>query len=191
MLTGQIESATYEGNAAIYARYAFAHGDDWRVLRGVEEGITQMATPADSSANATCNFPVDISFKASCVFGWPQIVISVYGEDYFGRPDMILGYGAVHVPLAPGRHVLEIKTFRPLSSTLVGRFKSWLFGLRPEFVDSLFPSKAEGRDVTRVQSFGSVKVVLDVTLQGMERLGYSVPPATSAVRLANPLVTAE
>ena len=29
--------------------------------------------------------------------------------------------------------------------------------MRPEFIDSLFPSKSQGRDVTRVQSFGVVK----------------------------------
>ena len=49
-------------------------------------------------------------------------------------------------------------------------------GARPEFRDSQFPSKGEGRDVTRVQSFGCVKVTVDVTLQGMEELGYSVAP---------------
>ena len=31
--------------------------------------------------------------------------------------------------------------------------------------------------MTRVQSFGCLKVVVDVTLQGMEELGYSVAPA--------------
>ena len=48
--------------------------------------------------------------------------------------------------------------------------------MRPEFIDSMFPSKGEGRDVTRVQSFGTVKVVVDITLQGMEQMGYNVPP---------------
>ena len=43
--------------------------------------------------------------------------------------------------------------------------------MRPEFIDSLFPSKGEGRDVTRVQSFGSVKLQLDVTIQGAVRAG--------------------
>ena len=50
--------------------------------------------------------------------------------------------------------------------------------------DSQFPSQGTGRDVTRVQSFGCLKVVVDVTLQGMEELGYSVaPPQQSTVRL--------
>ena len=66
-------------------------------------------------------------------------------------------------------------------------FQAWILGARPEFRDTHFPSKAEGRDVTRVQSFGCVKIVVDVTLQGMEDLGYVVPPPVRpVVRLADP-----
>ena len=90
-----------------------------------------------------------------------------------------------HGPLTPGRHELYVRTFRPLASSLFGRFQSWLMGARPEFRDTHFPSKGEGRDVTRVQSYGCVKLVCDVTLQGMEELGYAVPPPQRpSVRLA-------
>ena len=188
MVTGQIESGRYEGNDNLYCRYAFAHGQDWSVVRGVEEGITQMSTASrtanENSRLAVWNFPVDVTFRATGVHGWPQIVLSIYGSDSFGRSDMIIGYGAVHVPLTPGRHELYVRTFRPLASSLWGRFQSWLLGARPEFRDTHFPSKGEGRDVTRVQSYGCVKVVCDVTLQGMEELGYSLAqPTRPAVRV--------
>ena len=179
-VTGQIEAGQYEGLDSLYCRYGFSVGDDWRVVRGVEEGITQMSTAKGTAADmgrlAIWNFPIDVTFRATGVHGWPQIVLSVYGSDAFGRSDMIIGYGAVHLPLTPGRHDLYVRTFRPLASSLFGRFQSWLMGKRPEFRDTHFPSKGEGRDVTRVQSFGCVKVVCDVTLQGMEDLGYAVPP---------------
>ena len=189
MVTGQIESGRYEGLDSLYCRYTFAAGDDWQVARGVEEGITQMSTTGGSEreagdALAVWNFPVDVTFRATGVHGWPQIVLSVYGTDTFGRSDMIVGYGAAHLPMAPGRHEVYVRTFRPLASSLFGRFQSWLLGARPEFRDSQFPSKSDGRDVTRVQSYGCTKVVVDVTLQGMEELGYTVaPPVKSGVRL--------
>ena len=188
MATGQIEAGRFEGNDSLYCRYAFAHGEDWTIMRGVEEGITQMSSAEQTGQLAVWNFPVDVSFRATCIHGWPQLVLSVYGTDYFGRSDMILGYGAIHLPIAPGRHELYVRTFRPLASSLLGRFQSWLQGMRPEFIDSMFPSNGEGRDVTRVQSFGTVKVVVDITLQGMEQLGYSVPaPTTAPLRLADGL----
>jgi len=188
MATGQIESAKYEGHDNLHCRYAFSMGEDWTVMKGVEEGITQMSSSSGTSVEAwqvaVWNFPIDVTFRSTCPFGWPQIVVSVYGNDAFGHSDKILGYGAVHLPITPGRHEIYVNTFRPLASSLLGRFQSWLQGMRPEFIDALFPSKSQGRDVTRVQSFGTVKLVLDVTLQGMEQLGYATVAQQSAVRLS-------
>jgi len=188
MVTGQIESGKYEGLDSLYCRYTFAHGEDWQVARGVEEGITQMSTAGGAAHEggglAVWNFPVDVTFRATGVHGWPQLVLSVCGTDAFGRSDMIIGYGAAHLPMAPGRHEIYVRTFRPLASSLLGRLQSWLLGARPEFRDAQFPSKGEGRDVTRVQSYGCTKVVVDVTLQGMEELGYTVaPPSRPSLRL--------
>ena len=36
-----------------------------------------------------------------CTLG-PQLVVSCYGPDAFGH-DVVRGYGAVHVPISPGR----------------------------------------------------------------------------------------
>lgn len=145
---------------------------------------TAAGSTSDAAQLAVWNFPVDVTFRATGAHGWPQIVLSVYGTDAFGRADMIVGYGAVHLPMAPGRHELYIRTFRPLASSLYQRLMSFVLGQRAEFRDSQFPSKSEGRDVTRVQSYGCVKVVVDVTLQGMEELGYAVaPPVRRELRL--------
>tara|TARA_B100000768_G_C11168773_1_gene327741 strand:+ start:91 stop:705 length:615 start_codon:yes stop_codon:yes gene_type:complete len=190
MATGQIEGAKFEGHDSLYCRYAFSMGEDWTVMKGVEEGITQLSSASGASAEggqvAVWNFPIDVTFRSTCAHGWPQIIVSVYGTDAFGRSDMILGYGAIHLPIAPGRHELYVNTFRPLASSLIGRLQSWLSGMRPEFIDSLFPSKSQGRDVTRVQSFGTVKLVLDVTLQGLETLGYATVSQQTVVRLSSP-----
>ena len=40
---------------------------------------------------------------SSCTPG-PQVVISVYGLNTLGR-DEVRGYGAVHLPITPGRFV--------------------------------------------------------------------------------------
>eukprot|EP00966_Prymnesium_polylepis_P250553 5793786-Prymnesium_polylepis.1 len=122
MVTGQIEAGRYEGLDSLYCRYAFTFGDDWKVVSGVEEGITQLSTASGGGGEqgllAVWNFPVDVTFRATSAHGWPQIVISVYGNDSFGRSDVIIGYGAIHLPIGPGRHELYIRTFRPLASSL-------------------------------------------------------------------------
>lgn len=45
--------------------------------------------------------------KASNVYGWPQLVVSVYGMDYFGR-DVVYGYGCMRLPLHNGTYILLI-----------------------------------------------------------------------------------
>ena len=73
MVTGQIEAGKYEGHDNLYCRYAFSCGDDWKVVRGVEEGITQMSTAsstaAESSSLAVWNFPIDVTFKSTGAHG--------------------------------------------------------------------------------------------------------------------------
>lgn len=58
--------------------------------------------PAGPCRLLVWNFPVDVTYKATNAFGWPQLVISVYGVDALGR-DVIQGYGCMHLPTCAGR----------------------------------------------------------------------------------------
>lgn len=48
------------------------------------------------------NFPLDVTYKTTNAFGWPQLVVAVYGLDSFGR-DVVKGYGCIHLPTCAGR----------------------------------------------------------------------------------------
>ena len=68
-----------------------------------------------------------------CVTG-PQLVVSVYGHDVFGN-DVPRGYGVVHVPITPGRSVINIlcHSLHSLCSCHYGKLqfyddKWWNFG---------------------------------------------------------------
>lgn len=43
-----------------------------------------------------------------------------------------------------------------------------------QFYDSKLVCQGEGREVTRVQNTGSVDLVLNVSMKGMESAGYSI-----------------
>merc|ERR1711939_250695 len=99
--TGQIEWCEMLGKDNLYCRYIVEHGGDWNVIEGQKEGISQMARKSSGpNRRVVWNFPLDISFKSTNAFGWPQLVISVYGMDMFSR-DVIRGYGRVHIPISP------------------------------------------------------------------------------------------
>ena len=77
------------------------------------------------------NFPIDITFKSTNVFGWPRIAISVNGIDFLGR-DVVLGYGSVLVPLSAGQHTIDVDMYTPLATSSFNQAVSWLMGNPPE-----------------------------------------------------------
>lgn len=54
--------------------------------------------------------PLEITFKSTNVYGWPQLAVSVYGYDWLGN-DVIRGYGGTHVPIFPGRSLLATSLY--------------------------------------------------------------------------------
>nr|XP_020040157.1 B9 domain-containing protein 1 isoform X1 [Castor canadensis] len=124
MVNGQVESAQFPEYDDLYCKYCFVYGQDWAPTAGLEEGISQIASKSQDVRRALVwNFPMDITFKSTNPYGWPQIVLSVYGPDVFGN-DVVRGYGAVHVPFSPGRHKRTIPMFVPESTSKLQKFTS-------------------------------------------------------------------
>ncbi|XP_065899497.1 B9 domain-containing protein 1-like [Dysidea avara] len=172
MVSGQIESAEFPDFDQLYCTYSYSHGQDWTIVSGLSEGITQTSQRGSGYVkNFVWNFPIDVTFKSTNAFGWPQIVISVYGNNIFGR-DEVRGYGAIHLPISPGEHILDVDMFVPEPSSQLQKLASWLIGPRPEFVDPSFVAQGEGRQITRVRSQGKVKVKVNVVTKDMWKHGF-------------------
>ncbi|KAL4658394.1 B9 domain-containing protein 1 isoform X1 [Arapaima gigas] len=172
MINGQIEGANFAEFDDLYCKYCFVFGHDWIPTSGLEEGISQISSQGHGTqCGLVWNFPLEITFKSTNPFGWPQIVVSVYGPDAFGN-DVIRGYGAVHVPLSPGKHVRTIPMFVPQSTSTLQKLTSWFMGRRPEFTDPRVVAHGEGREVTRVRSQGTVTVSFNILTKDMKKLGY-------------------
>jgi len=180
MLGGQIETAEFPEFDDIYCKYCFTYGQDWVITTGLEEGFTQAAKrSADDRQIFVWNFPLDVTFKSTNPFGWPQLVLSVYGLDLFGK-GVVRGYGACHLPTTPGRHTRRIPMFVPESTSKFQKFIGWLIGRRPEYVDQKVVAQGEGREVTRVRSQGYVTVTFNVITKDMKKLGYDCTPSDVA-----------
>ncbi|XP_010140142.1 PREDICTED: B9 domain-containing protein 1, partial [Buceros rhinoceros silvestris] len=167
----------FPGFDHLYCKYCFVYGQDWVPTAGLEEGISQITSTSDvAPTTLVWNLPIDITFKSTNPFGWPQIVVSIYGPDFFGN-DVVRGYGAVHVPLTPGRHTRTIAMFVPESTSTLQKFTSWFTGRRPEFTDPRVVARGEGRELTRVRSQGFVTISFNVVTKDMKKLGYDVRPS--------------
>ena len=117
--SGAVESGDFPGCENLYCKYSYLYGNDWTVLAGLEDGISQIAcTSSGESQSFVWNFPLDISLRSTNVYGWPQLLISVFGHDHLGR-DVIRGYASCHLPTQPGNYKLQAKCFTPMPSSLM------------------------------------------------------------------------
>ena len=121
------------------------------------------------------NFPIEISFQSTNIYGWPRISIAIYGLDFFGR-DVVRGYGSILIPIGTGRYEdLIIETYRPISGSLYHRFMNWINGTLPEYYETVFTAQGEGRALTRVIGCeGRVKLVLNVVMKDMKKFGFAI-----------------
>ncbi|XP_034253974.1 B9 domain-containing protein 1 isoform X2 [Thrips palmi] len=106
--TGQIETAEFPGFDNIYCKYCYMYGLDWVVTAGLEEGISQVGRCSNDERRVfVWNFPLEITFKSTNPFGWPQLIVSCYGLDTFGN-DVVRGYGVCHLPISAGKNTKTI-----------------------------------------------------------------------------------
>jgi len=188
VLNGEIQSAQLGsgGRGPLMCVFSMQHGADWTIVSGASNGITQLATsslpPVTSASSAlfrggdprevVWNFPIGLVFKSTSPFGWPRIVVTVYGTDLCNRR-VIKGYGSVHIPCQPGRHTRTVRLYCPLSSSPLTRLLGALFGNPAQLVDPRIVAGTEGREVIRVQSGGKVRLNFDVLLKDTETFNYS------------------
>ncbi|KAG8222494.1 hypothetical protein J437_LFUL009597 [Ladona fulva] len=179
-ITGQIESCEFSRHDELYCKYCFMFGSDWVVTSGLEEGISQVSRKTnDERSLVIWNLPLDISLKSTNPYGWPRLVVCVYGLDAFGN-DVVRGYGMCHVPLRLGSHFRRLPMFVPVSASQLQKFTAWLTGRRPEYIDPRILGLGEGRETTRVSSEGYTNVSFNVMRKNMSQLGYQVGPSTEA-----------
>lgn len=185
VVNGEIESAHLGsgGRGALMCVFSVQHGADWSVVHGPTNGITQLACPAlpattmsrffhGDPREAVWNFPIGMVFKSTSPFGWPRLVVAVYGTDFLNRR-VIRGYGTVHIPCQPGRHVRVVRLYCPVASSALVRFLGFLAGNPAQFVDPRILAGTEGREVVRVQSGGKVRITFDVLLKDVEEFRFA------------------
>lgn len=175
--SGEIQGAEINTSNPLMCTFSFQSGVDWTVTEGATSGITQLsASSIDAESfdpKVVWNFPFGFALKATSAFGWPRLVVSVYGNDMCNRR-VIRGYGSVHVPCQPGRHERKIRLFKPVSSSLWVRFLGYITGNPAQFIDPRVACRPEGREMVRVASGGKLTVVFNVMVKDMKRFNYVV-----------------
>ncbi|CAG9773988.1 unnamed protein product [Ceutorhynchus assimilis] len=168
-ISGQIEFVELMSTAGscYHCKYEFFTGPDWKIIGGLETGISQIANVISNNDKVVFNFPVDAQFKSTNLFGWPQMVLSIYKET------TLEGYGRVHLPIKPGRRHLEVNLAKPQASSLLGYIGSF-FGYQPELLQPKMLASTAGNNLIRMETSGRAHMSFNVISQGLLRLGYDL-----------------
>jgi hypothetical protein len=97
--TGLIETGVFQEDDSLTAFCSIVHGPDWIRINGEKNFISQIAS--SNGREITWNIPFEISFETTYIAGWPQLVVALYGTDFFGR-SFVRGYGNLHLPSQTG-----------------------------------------------------------------------------------------
>ena len=115
---------------------------------------------------------MDALFQSTTPHGWPQLVITCSGRDFFGRENNY-AHGSTFVPTIPGRHEKYIKMFSPISSSWWTRFTRLVSGAFGEYINAPKTlSEADERDVIRVKGEGFIKIVFQIKLKNLDGFGF-------------------
>ena len=141
----------------------------------LEEGMTQISERSPGPRpHFVWNFPIDITFRSTNPYGWPQLVVTLYSSSGKNK-SRVLGYGWTHVPCFGGEHRKSIPLFMPRSSSTIQSIIGAIQGKQAEFIDPSFVARGEGREITRVKSEGSIHVNFNVVTKNMLSNGLEEP----------------
>ncbi|EDV49026.1 B9 domain-containing protein 1 [Drosophila erecta] len=181
-IVGQIVSATFPlgpDKEFVFLRYEMVAGPDWQLSSGPQHGLTQLATNRRGHFNEPIvfNMPIEVTYKSTSPYGWPQILVSVFGRSGLGR-ETLLGYAHIHLPVFGSRRPadqteqLQAPILMPKCPSMMADITSWLLRREPELKDPkvlLDNLKCKGLSM---ESYGSLQFQLSSVMRGARKLGY-------------------
>nr|CAH7730592.1 unnamed protein product [Callosobruchus chinensis] len=159
-ISGQIEwiDVLAPAGSSWHCRCDFFSGPDWKIIGGLEAGLSQIAHVAHNGDKVVFNFPIEIQFKSTNPYGWPQIILSIY------KGMQLAGYGRVHMPIKVGSHELDVALSKPQSSTMLGYIASFL----------ATSQSCYNLRLIRMEHAGYARISINMVTQAFQSLGYDV-----------------
>ena len=171
---GMIELGEFFDGDIINCKYDIEFGQDWELLNGLKTNQSQQACRTEGKDNFFIwNMPFEVCLRSTNPSGWPQLVVSCYGPDWFGR-EVLKAYGVCYFPTTKGSHERTLHMFSIKSSSGFIEAIGIFLGQKAEILNAPnVLSTGEGREVIRAQSEGKVSVKFNVNITNMEYFGYN------------------
>lgn len=125
---------------------------------------------------AIWNQPIDVSFAAVGLQGWPKIVLEIYETDSNNCVDLV-GYGTCTLPLSPGLHQREVVVSRPRGSW-TDDFQSSFLGGYPRYMHPDVITLGDSRFGHETISTGVAHLSVHVATKNLEDYVRLLPDST-------------
>ena len=165
---GMIELGEFFDGDIINCKYDIEFGQDWELLNGLKTNQSQQACRTEGKDNFFIwNMPFEVCLRSTNPSGWPQLVVSCYGPDWFGR-EVLKAYGVCYFPTTKGSHERTLHMFSIKSSSGFIEAIGIFLGQKAEILNAPnVLSTGEGREVIRAQSEGIVKAKFNINIQNI------------------------
>ena len=169
-----IELGEFFDGDIINCKYDIEFGQDWELLNGLKTNQSQQACRTEGKDNFFIwNMPFEVCLRSTNPSGWPQLVVSCYGPDWFGR-EVLKAYGVCYFPTTKGSHERTLHMFSIKSSSGFIEAIGIFLGQKAEILNAPnVLSTGEGREVIRAQSEGIVKAKFNINITNIEYFGYN------------------
>ncbi|ODN00755.1 Meckel syndrome type 1 protein [Orchesella cincta] len=143
---GEIMSAEGFESSPISIYYLVEIPKGWRndSIHSNIEGITHTCfTNGDSIANFSHEFSFQLAFSMDSIeesdcFPTPVIVLMVVSMNHPSPRILYEGYGYVNVPMIPGRHSVQVRTWKPRPRTALEKMRETFLDITPSLHDMKF-----------------------------------------------------
>lgn len=170
--TGQLESAYFPlgiHNSKLFCRYDIKAGPDWEFISGLQSGVTQLATAGYRMDKIIFNLPLEFMYKSTNPYGWPQIIFSLYGTNWWGK-ETSFGYARIHLPIGIGNCKLRAPILILKYTNFWSALSSWITDRNPELKDPRILMDGTKSKSLSINTYGELIVSLQSITRDEEKL---------------------
>ncbi|KAI9357653.1 B9 domain-containing protein 2-like protein [Zopfochytrium polystomum] len=168
---GSLVGASGFPRPELTARWSIVAGESWTLIEGDDAGQTQVDLPEDGRFTVWSH-PIDVHYGTKTIAGWPKIVFQVFHQDMFGRNELY-GYGFVHIPTTPGRHLVDCVTWRP-AGTIMDQVWTFFLGATPQLKSLDLVHNPSDRFRLQTTAMGKVHIDVTVIVRNFDRYDVSL-----------------
>eukprot|EP00667_Euglena_gracilis_P027988 EG_transcript_35205 len=157
---GQLQGAEEFRRKELFCSWRVIAGPHWQHVEGETFGQTHIMADPETTVWA---HPIDVHYRTPAIQGWPRILLQVYSQDHYNRPE-VCGYGVAYLPPRGACRPLQVVTWT-LQPSLWQQLRQLLLGGSEELSDETLLHSMDERHRLHTRSSGTVLLTMTTAVR--------------------------